>query len=248
MMSLEPPPASVLHRAVQILELFELGRATLTLSDIARHTGVPTPSAYRILKVLTEVGMLERDESKRYRVGVKLWELGTRSSRLLQLRETAMPFMEDLQAGVGQHTQLAVLVDGEVLIVERLASHNDVPNISRVGGRLPLHASSPGLLLLAHAHEDERTAYLTAPLERFTSETIVDLDALNVQLALVKKQGYAIAEGTINPAGSGIAVPIRDARRNVVASLSITYPRGAINPHQMLPALITTSRSISRLL
>lgn len=238
--------ATVLHRAVQFLELFELGRATLTLSEISRLTGVPTPSAYRILKVLTDVGMLERDEVKRYRVGVKLWELGTRSSRLLQLRETAMPFMEDLQAGVGQHTQLAVLVDGEVLIVERLSSHNYVPNISRIGGRLPLHASSPGLLLLAHASIAEREQYLEGPLDKFTTETETDLRRLSAELSRIKSQGYAVAEGTINPDGSGVAAPIYDSHRKVVASLSITYPRGAVSHHQLLPALITTTRSISR--
>lgn len=245
-MSQNNADSTVLRRAVQFLELFELGRPALTLSEISRLTAVPTPSAHRILTVLTEVGMLERDGSKRYRVGVKLWELGTRSSRLLQLRETAMPFMEDLQAGVGQHTQLSVLVGGEVLIVERLTAHNDVPNYSRVGGRLPLHASSPGLVLLAHSSEAERARYVTSPLERFTSDTVTTPNELDRLVARVRHQRYAVAEGTINPDGSGIAVPILDSHQEVVAALSITYPRHGVDHRQLLPALVTTSRSISR--
>lgn len=245
-MSQSHADSTVLRRAAQFLELFELGRPSLTLSEISRLTGVPTPSAHRILTVLTEVGMLERDQTKRYRVGVKLWELGTRSSRLLQLRETAMPFMEDLQAGVGHHTQLSVLVGGDALIVERLTAHNDVPNYSRVGGRLPLHASSPGLVLLAYSPEAERVRYATGPLERFTSETITDPRRLEQITAQIRLQKYVVADGAINPDGSGIAVPIFDSHREAVAALSITYPRCGVDYQQLLPALITTSRSISR--
>ena len=100
--------------------------------------------------------MLERDESRGIRVGMRLWELATRSSGALRLRQVALPFMERIQARVGEHTQLAILEQDEALFLERLSHPDAVTNITRVAGRLPLNASSSGLVLLAYADPEVR--------------------------------------------------------------------------------------------
>jgi DNA-binding IclR family transcriptional regulator len=238
---------TALRRAIGVLELFDMGREQLSLSEISGLTGVPVASAFRILQILTELGVLERDGAKSYSIGTKLWELGTRSSRLLNLRDVAMPFMEGLQRTVRQHTMLSVLVDGEALVVECLVSRNDVP-FSRVGGRLPLHAASPGLLLLAMSDGQKQEKVLGSRLPRYTPQTIVSPDALRQQLSQIRRQGFAVAEETINAGSGGIAVPIYGPQGEILAALSVTYGKVSVDYQGILPPLLFASRSISKAL
>ena len=157
-----------------------------------------------------------------------------------------MPYMEDLQLAVRQHTQMSVMVNGEALVVERLASHNDVPNLIRVGGRLPLHAASPGLLLLAFAPTDEQSNYLSEPLASFTSATITDPERLRVMLAGIRRQRFAVVEETMVAGSAGVAAPIQSQRGDVLAVLSITYRMDVADYRQLLPALLTACRGITR--
>ncbi|MGI5229333.1 IclR family transcriptional regulator domain-containing protein [Actinoallomurus sp. CA-142502] len=98
---------------------------------------------------------------------IRLWELASRTSPTPGLREAAMPFLEGLHDVVGHHTQLGVLEGREALFVERLSVPGSVVNITRIAGRLPLHASSAGLVLLAELREQ----ILAGPLERYTPHT-----------------------------------------------------------------------------
>ncbi|MFE2999643.1 IclR family transcriptional regulator C-terminal domain-containing protein [Nocardia sp. NPDC059246] len=239
---------SVLHRAVEILKLFDPVRSRMSLTEIASAAGLPLPTTYRITRELIDLGILERDQDKRYLIGTELWEIGIRSSPVLQLREIAMPYMEDLQMAVKQHTALSVRVAHEVLVLERLASHNEVSNLTQVGGRLPLHASSPGHILLAYADPALQERILAGPLERYTEQTITSSSALRTALAAVRMRGYAVVNGATNPYGGGIAVGIHDNAGEVVAALSTTY---SLDNHNIVvpavvSALLTAARSISR--
>lgn len=237
---------SVLHRAFRILKLFDPARVEMSLTEIAWAADLPLPTAYRITRELVDLGLLERNEQKVYRIGTSLWEIGVRSSHVLRLREVAMPFMEDLQVAVRQHTSLSILAAGEVLVLERLASHNEVPNISQIGGRLPIHATSPGLLMLAYSDPEFQESILARPLRRYTDRTVTSSAELRTILAEVRARRYAVADGTINPLGGGVATAIRDRADNVIAALSITYGLDEPVVQSVLPALVATARSISR--
>lgn len=130
---------------------------------IARRARLPTATAHRLVAELTDLRYLERDPTRRVRLGTRLWELASRGSRTLELRQAAMSFMENLQTVVRQHTQLAVLNDSEALYLERLSARYAVVNITRIAGRLPLHACSSGLVLLAHARAALQERILEGP-------------------------------------------------------------------------------------
>ena len=174
---------------------------------------------------LADAGFLERDAEGGFRIGMRLWELTTRGSNALGLRQVAMPFMEEVQAGIREHTQLGVLEQDEVLFIERLSARQAGSNITKIAGRLPLNASSSGLVLLAYAPPTYQDRILSSPLKQLSTETIVDATELRKKLAEVRKRGYAFAPGYIESVSTGIAVPVSDGA-GVIAALSVVMPRG----------------------
>lgn len=218
---------SVTERLVRVLETFTPTRTVQTAAEIGRRAGLPTSSAHRIVGDLVDAGLLERDDDRRIRVGMRLWELATRSSPALRLREVALPAMERVQSRVQQHTQLAILEQDEALFLERLSAPTSGANITRVAGRLPLHASSSGLVLLAFGDRDLQERVLTGPLVRLTPETITDAATLRRRLAEVRSLGHVVARGSIETVSTGVAVPIRGGNGAVIAALSVVLPRDA---------------------
>ncbi len=243
------PPAgeSVLTRAVRILAAFGPDERSLRVSDIAVRTGLPVPTASRLVAEMVRHGLLARDPDRRVRIGVRLWELAMRASPTLSLREAAMPFLEDVHAVVGHHAQLGVLDGTEVLFVERLSAPGAVVNYTRIAGRLPLHASSSGLVLLAHAAAEVQEAVLAAPLVTYTPYTISTPGWLRRVLADVRRDGYAYCPGFIHEEALGVAVPVRDGARRVVAALSVIVPNDE-QGRAVVPVLRAAARGVSRVL
>ena len=212
------------ERIVRVLETFTTDRTTQTATEIARRAELPSSTAHRLVGELIGSGILERDDENRVRLGMRLWELALRGSSALRLRQAALPHMERVQAQIREHTQLAVLENGEALFLERLSDPEAGANITRVAGRLPLHASSSGLVLHAYADPELRDRVLAAPLRAVSSETVTDAEALRALLASIRRRGHVVAPGSIESVSTGVAVPVRD-HGEVVAALSVVLPR-----------------------
>ena len=237
---------SVLERGVRIVESFGLDDRTLTVGEIARRSGLHVATASRLIEELVKAGWLERDE-RQIRVGVRLWEVASRASPTVGLREAAMPFIEDLHAVTGHHTQLGVLESDEVLFVERLSSPGAVVNYSRIAGRLPLYASSSGLVLLAHASTALQEKIINGPMTAYTTETLHTSRRLRTAMAEIRKQQYALCAGHIYRETTGIAVPVRNADDAVVAAVSVIVPNDD-NARTLIPLLQAAGRGISRVM
>jgi DNA-binding IclR family transcriptional regulator len=218
---------SVTDRLLRVLETFTPTRTVQTASEIGRRAGLPPSSAHRIVGELVAAGLLERDEDRRIRIGLRLWELATRSSHALRLRQTALPYMERVQGRIREHTQLAILEQDEALFLERLSSPASGSNVTRIAGRLPLHASSSGLVLLAFGPRELRERILAGPLMALTPTTITSAAELRRKLAEVHRLGHAIAPGSIEQVSTGVAVPVRDETGAVIAALSAVLRRDA---------------------
>src|SRR5690349_3910224 len=158
----------VLLRAARLLEAFSHDRPTLTLSELARRSGLPLTTAYRLVADLVACGFLERDEHDLYHIGLKLWEIASLAPQRESLRDAALPFMEDLFQVTSENVQLAVREGEESVFVERLSGHRSIPVINRVGGRLPLHPTGVGRVLLAFAPQDVQEKVLASPLKSFS--------------------------------------------------------------------------------
>ena len=238
---------SATDRIVRILATFTPTRTVQTTAEIGRRAELPSSTAHRLVGELVAAGLLERDDQRRVRVGMRLWELATRSSSALRLRQAALPFMERVQARVREHTQLAILEQDEALFLERLSGPGAASNITRIAGRLPLHASSSGLILLAFGDDELQARILGAPLPRLTRGTPSDPDAVRRKLAEVRRLGHAIAPGYIEDVATGVAVPVRQGGRAVVAALSVVLPREA-DPAFALAELRSAARGLERAL
>jgi len=233
---------SMTERIVRVLDTFTTDRTSQTATEIAGRAGLPSSTAHRLVGDLVHEGLLERDDEGRIRLGMRLWELALRGSSALRLRQAALPHMEKVQARVREHTQLAVLENGEALFLERLSDPDAGANITRIAGRLPLHASSSGLVLLAHADPDVRERVLAGPLRPVSPETVTHAATLRALLASIRRRGLVIAPGSIETVSTGVAVPVRD-RGEVVAALSVVLPRDTA-PEDALDALLDAARSI----
>ncbi|WP_219416796.1 IclR family transcriptional regulator [Pseudonocardia nigra] len=239
---------SVLGRALAVLGSFSDERPEQTLGMIAAATGLPSATAHRLVAELVEWGALERPARGRYRIGIRLWQLGALAPVARDLRDTALPFLQDLVAVTGQIVHLVVLDGYEALFVERLTGHAAVRVRSRVGRALPLHASGPGKVLLAHALAAFVDEVLTQGLPRLATGTITDPGRLTEALAGIRRSGFCLSRDEMTDGASSVAAPITGPSGDVVASLSVVVPSSTENLQLLVPAVRVTAAGVSRAL
>lgn len=229
---------AVIERLVRILETFDAKRTSQSAAQIARRTGLPSSTAYRMVGDLVDYGLLERDAQGHVTIGLRLWELALRGSPALGLRQAAQPFMSALNQRIGQHTQLGVLEGIDVLFIERLSAPGASANITKIAGRLPINASSSGLVLLAYASAELQDRALAGQLSALTPLTPTDPSAIRAMLPEIRRTGVAVAPGYIEEVSTGIAVPVFDQTDRCVAALSVVLPRHGSAPVPKQAAIV----------
>ncbi|MCC3281211.1 MULTISPECIES: IclR family transcriptional regulator [Arthrobacter] len=243
-MANSPSGDSMAERIVRVISAFDSENPSMPVATLARRAGLPLSTAHRLAAELASLKVLQKSGTGELRLGMRLWELASRSSSALDLRQVAMPFMEDIQAVIRQHTQLSVLQDDEVLFIERLSSRGSVANFARVAGRLPLHISSSGMVMMAHAPRHVQEEFLAR--HRDDPAPFPAADELRRQWAGIRREGCATLPGVVDPETTGIAVPIFGPQGPAVAALGVVVPRGSENTSATVPALMTAARGISR--
>ena len=234
----------MLDRLVRILDAFDAQNPTLTVNALARRADVPQATAYRLADDLVSHGLLARDADRRIRLGVRLWELANRSAATHDLRRVALPFMEDVNQLVGHNTQLALLHEDEVLVIERLSRPGAAVNQANAAGRMPVHSTSMGMALLAFSP----AATLEGFLARHGDTMHATHPQLRRELAGIRRNGYATLAGFIDPDTTGAAVPILGVRGEAVAVLAVVVPTASGILPAAVMALRTAARGIARAL
>jgi len=237
--------ASVTSRALALLGAFDDAHRQLTLTDLARRADLPVPTAYRLLGELEAWGAIARRASGQYVVGRRLWDLGLLAPLETGLREIAAPFLNDLHAATRATVHLAVRDGREVLYLDRLSGHASVPVVSRIGSRLPLHATGVGKVLLAYAAEEVQAEVL-ADLSRVTPYTVTQPGRLREQLRRVHREGFAHTSEEMSPGACSVAVPIRSPDDRVVAALGIVVPSLKRDRPKLVTALQVAAQGIGR--
>ena len=148
------PGASLVDRTLDVLGAFDERHRRLTLTQLAARSDLTPPTTLRIVRRLLAAGALERTDDGSYVVGRRLWDIGLLAPVQTGLREVAAPFLQDLHAATRATVHLAERDGHRVLYLDRLSGVASVPVVSRVGSRLPMHATGVGKVLLAHAPAD----------------------------------------------------------------------------------------------
>jgi DNA-binding IclR family transcriptional regulator len=238
---------SVTARALELLGAFDAEHRRLTLSEMGRRAGLPLATAHRLTAELAAWGALERRPSGEYVIGRRLWDLGLLAPVQADLRQAASPFLHDLYGATLATVHLAVRDGTEVLYVDRLAGHVSVPVVSKIGSRLPMHATGVGKVLLAYAPEEVRAAALEK-LTRVTAYTITQPARLLDQLRRIRIEGFATTGEEMSLGACSVAVPVRGPDGEVIAALGIVVPDLRRERARLVSALLVAARGIGRTL
>jgi DNA-binding IclR family transcriptional regulator len=242
-----PQGEPVIDRALSLLSAFDATRRRLSLTELSRRSGIPVSSTLRLAKHLVRWGALERDEEGRYCVGLRLLEVASLAPRGHGLREVAMPFMSDLAEVTRQHVQLAVRDGTEATLVERLSAHQATPVQYRIGGRLPLHSTGIGLVLLAFAPPSMQEEFLARPMYRQPDNVLIPAAVMRRTLAEVRREQMAIYRREEDEEVIvAVAAPIYGEDDSVVAALGVLLPERVAQPRRLGLAVRTAAQGISR--
>ncbi|HET9565700.1 MAG TPA: IclR family transcriptional regulator [Mycobacterium sp.] len=235
---------SVTSRALALLGAFDAQHRQLTLTELAARADLSLSTAHRLVAELVAWGALERRESGAYVVGRRVWDLGLLAPVQTGLRQVAEPFLHDIYAATLATVHLAVREGLEVLYLDRLSGRRSVPIVSRVGTRLPAHATAVGKILLAHAPDDVQEAALRS-LTRVTPYTITNPATFRRQLARVRIEGYATTSEEMSLGACSVAVPIM-RNGEVIASVGLVVRSLKRDRGRLVASLRTAAEGISR--
>lgn len=239
------PVRSVTAKSLAVLGTFSQRNPHLSLSEIAAGAVLPLSTAHRLIGELVIWGALVRRTDNRYEIGPRLWGLGLLASMSRDLRDAALPLMQDLAATTGENVHIAVRSGIRALYVERIAGTRSVPIVSRNGAELPLHATGVGKVLLAHADEVTMAKAL-GQLVRVTKYTIVEPARMMRQITEIRKVGWARTAEEMTIGTYSVAVPIRNRAGDVVAALGVVASGLARGLTTLVPALELAARGITR--
>lgn len=213
-------------KAMSLLDLFTENERELSLQDIAMKADMPKSTAYRLLSTLEAGGFLDKTKEtkhdSRYRLGLKLLELGQLVTERLELRQTALPFMRQLAEEINEVIHLVVVNQLKAVYVEKVDSTRALRLNTKVGKNAPLHIGSGPKMLLAHLTADEKDAVFSETLYCKDGKEKINKDQLLHELEKIKEKGFAYSIGEQDEDTTGISYPIYDHRGKVIASLAVS--------------------------
>lgn len=215
-----------LQRIVAILDCFTDEQPEIGVREIARRIGFSTSTTGRLLQAMKEINLLQQNPNNQaYSLGGKVLAWAGVYSSTLDVRNAALPAIQELHRATRETISLYVMEGTERVCVERLESDQNVRIVARLGRRVPLYAGSAGKVFLAFLPAVERDAILKAePPTAITSSTIVDTQKLLDELGAIRKNGYAVSFGEWVAEAAGVAAPIFDNRGEITAALTISGP------------------------
>jgi IclR family pca regulon transcriptional regulator len=237
-----------LDRGLAVIRAFGPDRERLSLSEVARATGLTRAATRRFLLTLVKLGYVRHD-GREFSLRPRVLELGYAYLSGLGMPEVAAPHLEELVAQVRESSSISVLDGHHIVYVARVPTKRIMTVSISVGTRFPAHATSMGRVLLAGMAPADLDRYLAeAELDPITSRTVTDPERLREILRDVAKQGYAIVDQELEEGLRAIAAPIHGARGAVTAAINLSAHASRVSMAAMraelLPAMLETARRI----
>ena len=244
-----------LERGLAILAAFTSEQPLLGVSDLSRAIDLSRSTAHRYIATLTKLGYLEQDaETKRYRLGPRVLDLGFSALNSMELRQIAAPHLQQLSDETGHTVNMAILDGADIVYIERCRSsqpgQREIDLNLHVGSRLPAYCTSMGKVLLAFVPEESLGSLLgEMDLLQRGPNTIADTRALAAELAEVRSSGIAVNNEELAYGLRSIAVPVRSRSGEVVAAINLAVHRSLVSMADLVaglgPALERTASHIS---
>jgi IclR family pca regulon transcriptional regulator len=234
--SAKPPyHVAALARGLAVLASFTTESQELSLTEVARRVRMTKSTTQRFVHTLRDLGYLEQDvQTKRYRPGVRVLELGFAALASMRLPQIALPYLQELHQATGENSSLAVIdprpvreqpaYGPEVIYAARVRARQLLTIDLEVGSRLPAYSTSVGKVLLAHLPAVELDAILTRIVLPRTGRGTASVATLRAELTRVREQGYAVNDEELAVGLRAVAAPVRNRDGRVVAAINIAVP------------------------
>ena len=234
-----------LERGVAVIEVFSREHPALTLSEVARLTGITRATARRILLTLEKLGHVHSD-GKLFSLTPRVLSLGWAYLTSLNLNELAQPLMESLVERTKESCSMATLDPPDIVYVARVPTRRIMTVALGIGARLPAHATSMGRVLLAGLRDDELGRFLDqTPLERLTEHTITDPDELRLAVLEARAQGWALVDQELEIGLRSVAAPIKRTPCGTIAAVNVSAAAQRVSldefRERFLPDLLQTA-------
>jgi IclR family transcriptional regulator, pca regulon regulatory protein len=244
-----------LERGLAILTAFTPDQPALGISELAQRLDLTRSTTHRYVATLARLGFLDQDDATRkYRLGIRVLDLGFSVLGALGLREIAGPHLQRLTAATGHTSNLAIRDDTDVILIDRIRGrpgrYHHLEFSLHVGSRIPSYCSATGKALLAFLPQPD----LSELLDRIEllprgPRTVTGRAALTAELSQTRRTGIAVNDEELESGLRSIAVPIKSRSCEVVAAINLSIPWSPVAMSELVdqfgPALAATGRQIS---
>lgn len=222
----EPDIIKSVDHAFDVLEAFDGSGDELGVTELSKALGLSKNNVFRLLATFELRGYIEQNKkSENYRLGLKVFELGQIYKHQSGLLRQARPILKEMVSKCDESAYIAILRDGDVVYLDMIDTTKSIKVISRVGLRVPAYCTSIGKAQLAFESEDELDRIFEGQtLERFTDNTITEINKLKEELKLVAEEEAAIDNAEFEEEIKCVGVAVRDYTRRVVAGICISGP------------------------
>jgi len=236
--------APTVKKAFQILDLVAKRDKRLTISDLSRELGISKSTVHGIAQALEGTGAIVRDDkTKRYSLGMTLFELARTVYARIDLREIARPIMEDLMRSTRQSVFLGIRSGDHVLIVDIVESAQDLKITAHIGARLPLLVGATGKIFMASVAEHEAAQVVrTMGLRRDTERSVTDPDRYLEEIRKARDSGYALDDEEYLQGVRAVAVPIHVTGRQISAIWVVGFSQ-SMKAERMTTIAMETKRA-----
>lgn len=241
-----------LGKAAALIQVMTGRPRDWSVQELARELGMPQPTVHHFLASLRELGWVAQEpKTRRYRLGVRLWEIGCAAINFREIAESARPALSLLVDTCGETAHLGMVSAEDptkVTYIDRVDSHKPVRIVTMIGTSVPSHSSTMGKAILAH-NPDFLAQVLQAPLAPVTPHTLTDPAALQEDLRRTRERGYAIGRGEFSGEMIGVAAPVYDHLGMVTTGIGIWAAVAQVPEdfvEQVAPHVMQAARQISR--
>lgn len=219
------PKVQSVDRTFDVLEALATRRGATGISELAQVVGLHVSTVHRLLATLVDRGYVRQDpDSSRYHLGSRIFALASAADVHLDLRLVARPYLERMMRHSGETANLVTAGESEVIYLDQVASVHLVKMFTSPGTRVPFYCSGTGKAILAFKSPDFVEGALQGPFVPHTPHTLTTRDAIERELAHIRRAGYSVDNEEMEEGVRCLAVPIFDRRRMVIAAMSVSGP------------------------